>query len=73
MQTAAEHLAWAKGRALEYADQGDVPNALASINSDLRKHPDLASHSGIELGMMLAMTGHLSTPQQVREWIEGLN
>lgn len=71
--TRAEHLAWAKERALEYVDAGDVPNALASINSDMRKHPETAEHSGLELGMMLALGGHLQTPAQMREWIEGIN
>ena len=36
----AEHLQWAKDRALEYADMGDVANAMASLGSDLNKHPD---------------------------------
>ena len=33
--TRAEHLRWAKDRALEYADRGDVANAMAS--GELRK------------------------------------
>lgn len=69
----AEHLQWAKDRAMEYANQGDTTTALASLTSDLRKHPDLATHAGIELGTMLAMGGHLKTPAQMREWIEGCN
>ena len=31
MMTRAEHLQWAKDRALEYADQGDTGNAMASL------------------------------------------
>lgn len=69
----AEHVAWAKGRALEYVDQGDAANALASLTSDLRKHPETADHGALELGMMLAFSGHLQTPAQVREWIQGIN
>lgn len=72
MTTAAEHLAWAKGRALEYVDQGNVPDALASIGSDLRKHPDTADHGGLELMGMLMLSGHLQTPAEVRDFIEGL-
>jgi hypothetical protein len=71
--TRAEHLAWCKQRALEYVDQGDVNNALASMTSDLGKHEETAGHPGIELGMLLAMGGHLSTVQEMREWIEGFN
>lgn len=71
--TRDEHLAWAKQRALEYADQGDAQQAMVSIASDLNKHPETENHSGIELGMMLLMTGNLSGPQEVREFIEGFN
>lgn len=69
----AEHLAWAKERALEYADNGDAPNALGSLISDLTKHEDTAGHPGIALGGSLMMNGHLNSPQQVREFIEGFN
>jgi hypothetical protein len=71
--TRAEHLAWCKERAMQYVDAGDVTQALASLMSDLRKHPGTENHMAIELGMMLAMGGHLDTAQQMREWIEGCN
>jgi len=38
--TREEHLAWCKKRALEYLDKGDANNAVASMESDMRKHPD---------------------------------
>lgn len=66
-------MAWAKQRALEYVDAGDVPNALASLNSDLGKHPETKGHSAIELGMMLTVAGHLSSAAQMRDWIDGIN
>lgn len=31
----AEHLAWAKARALEYVARGELANAIASMASDL--------------------------------------
>lgn len=68
-----EHLAWAKERALEYVDAGDLTQAAASMNSDLSKHPDLATHPGIELGMMQLMAGLLNTPREMRDWIVGFN
>jgi hypothetical protein len=71
--TRAEHLAWAKTRALQYVDAGDTGGALDSLHSDLLKHPELEDHAGLMLGLMLAMGGHLSTPQQVREHIQGFN
>jgi hypothetical protein len=36
----ADHLAWCKERALAYLDHGDLVNALASMASDMRKHPE---------------------------------
>lgn len=69
----AEHLQWCKDRALEYADQGDVGSAMASMGSDLSKHPETAGHSGMELFGMLALGGHLRTPREIREFIEGFN
>ena len=69
----ADHLAWCKTRALEYVDAGDTQNAYASIASDLNKHPDTAGHTGVELGMMLLLSGHLSSASQMRDFINGLN
>lgn len=73
MTTRAEHLAWCKTRALQYVDAGDTTNAYASMTSDLMKHPETEGHAAIQLGMMLMMGGHLSTPQQMREYINGFN
>jgi hypothetical protein len=73
MMTRAEHLAWCKERALVYADQGDVSQAMASMGSDLNKHPETENHSGMPLMMMLAMNGHLDTPGELRKFIEGFN
>lgn len=68
-----EHLVWCKKRALEYVDHGDVKNAWASFMSDMRKHPDTASHSALELGHMLFMSGQLNSPVEMRKFIEGFN
>lgn len=70
--TRTEHVEWTKARAVEYVDAGDPAQALASLMSDLRKHPETANHSAIELGAMLMFGGHLSTLSEVREWIEGV-
>lgn len=69
--TRAEHLAWAKQRALEYLDHGDLPNAVASMTSDLGKHPDLQLSMVLNtLGLMYAVNGDAAG---VRSWIEGFN
>jgi hypothetical protein len=73
--TRDEHLKWAKDRALEYADQGDMANAIGSLRSDLGKHPGTATSVSIvdELMMPLAMAGHMSSPRELRHFIEGFN
>lgn len=71
MRTREEHLAWAKKRALEYVDAGDLANAVASMGSDLQKHPHTHGASTsvmLRLGMMYIDQGD---PQRVRAWIEG--
>lgn len=71
--TRQEHLDWAKTRALEYLDEDDLTNALASMVSDMGKHPETIDHPASTLMMGLMMTGHLDNPSQVREFIEGFN
>jgi len=71
--TRAEHLQWCKNRALEYVDIGKLSEAYASLGSDLGKHPETCGHPAIELGIMLMMSGKLSTPRQMRDFIEGCN
>lgn len=75
--TRAEHLAWCKQRALEYVDSGDLKNAMASMLSDLGKHPETTGHAGATLGVMLmGLPGHQSivrNPTEMRKWIEGFN
>lgn len=66
-----EHLDWAKKRALEYCDRGDIKNAFSSLASDLNKHPDTAEHAGLQLCMMEMMSGLITTPAQMRRHIEG--
>ena len=71
--TRSEHLAFCKERALEYVNAGDLGGALASMCSDLNKHSETENHAGIELGIMLMMSGHLSTQAEMRKFIEGFN
>ena len=58
--TRTEHLEWCKKRALEYVDAGDLSGGLASMFSDLEKHPETAGHAGIELGAMMLFGGFLA-------------
>ena len=71
MATRAEHLQWCKDRALAYADRGDMVNAVSSMCSDLRKHPETENHAGAQLLVMLAAGGLLDEPGRLRREIEG--
>jgi hypothetical protein len=72
-ETRDEHLAWCKQRALEYADRGDMANAIASMGSDLNKHPETENHAAMQLMMMMAMAGQFDRPGELRKFIEGFN
>lgn len=69
----SQHVTWVKQRAMDYANAGDVAGCLSSLQSDLRKHPDTHDHAAIELSMMLAFAGHLSTTSELVEFVEGIN
>ncbi len=69
----ADHLAWCKKRALAELAHGGPEAGFASMASDLSKHPDTEKHAGLEIGMMMLMSGHLSTHDQMKRFIEGFN
>jgi hypothetical protein len=70
--TRAEHMAWAKQRALAYLP-GDPAGALASFLSDIAKHPETNHPMSRQFTAMLMFGGHLETAEQVRKHIEGFN
>jgi hypothetical protein len=41
--------------------------------SDLGKHPDTEGHAGIQLMMMMAMSGQFDHPGELEKFIEGFN
>jgi hypothetical protein len=74
MRTREEHLTWCKQRALEYVDVGELVNAVTSMGSDLRHHPETTmpepAATLLLLGWMYAERGNAAA---VRHWIEGFN
>jgi hypothetical protein len=66
--TRDEHLAWCKKQALECVDAGDLTNAVASMGSDLKKHPDTDNPALNVIGMMYVTDGDIAA---VKRWIEG--
>jgi len=71
--TRAEHLAWCKERALEYANAGDLTSSMASMLSDLRKHTETENHPGEKLWVMMVLGGLLNTKEEVIKFINGFN
>jgi hypothetical protein len=65
----AEHLAWAKQRALEYVDAGDLTSAIASMLSDLGKHPEL--ERSVLAGFIVAST--VFDRESARRFVDGFN
>jgi hypothetical protein len=48
--TRAEHVAWAKARALEYVEAGEYDMAMASMMSNLNKHPEIDGVAALQWG-----------------------
>jgi hypothetical protein len=71
--TRAEHMVWAKARAIEYIDAGDPVQAASSLISDLVKHDETRAlgndiaRSG--KAVQLAVEGNKAA---MRDWIRRL-
>jgi fructose-1-phosphate kinase PfkB-like protein len=68
IRSRADHMAWAKARAIEYVEAGDAKNALASLLSDLSKHPDTA---GLAKFATAAGLLHVNSVPAMRSFVEG--
>jgi hypothetical protein len=73
MRTREQHLDWCKQQAHEYLDDGDIANALASMMSDLNKHPELKNHPAMYMGGMLLIGGHMWSVDEARRFIDGFH
>lgn len=74
----AEHLAWAKTRALQELDgQGTteqrIARASSSMQVDLMQHPELIDHAGLHLGALELFGGTMNTVDKTKHWIEGFH
>jgi hypothetical protein len=71
--TRAEHVAWAKQRALEYVEQGDFAQAIASIVTDYNNHEE-TSHSSALIGIIgIGEVAAGADAERMRRFIEGCN
>ena len=69
---AQEHFNWSIGRAVEYLDDGDAQGAMASLTSDLGKHPGTCRILHQDLHMLMFGEYALGGVAGVRRFIEGL-
>jgi len=67
--TREEHLKWCKERALAYLPH-DPREAITSMMSDIRKHPETNSETLMSLGIMTLMNCNAIS---AREYITGFN
>lgn len=66
--TRSEHMKWCKQRAMaEINFSGKPEHAVASMISDLGKHPETADMQTV--AMMMAMT--VKTPEEAKKFVEG--
>ncbi len=68
--TRAEHMRWAKTRALAYLPN-NPSEAVASMLSDLNKHDETVGILNGPLAMIGIMEAANGTPESVRRFIEG--
>lgn len=71
--TRSEHLQWCKNRALEYIQDGDIPQGITSMMSDMRKHSETDSKASVSLCMAMLMSGKLTTQHEAEKFINGFN
>ena len=69
MRTREEHLEWCKERARVYLNEGDLANAVASMASDMEKHPECGVNAYLDMAAMLHVTNY--DERAVRRWVEG--
>lgn len=71
-RSASEQIEFARYRALQYVERGDLRNALSSLRSDLNKHPKTSQHPAITDSVAEQIEGRLNQPLEVRRYIENL-
>jgi hypothetical protein len=69
---ALSHFNWARDRALEYVELGDGGNAMASLISDLNKHPGTAGILTPDLQYLFAGEVVIAGAAGAKQFIEGI-
>jgi hypothetical protein len=69
-ETYAEHLAWAKARALEYMDLGELEMAVSSMTNDMTKHMDSDQAVAQAMAGTRLLLAESLSEKAIRAWIE---
>jgi hypothetical protein len=72
MNARDKQLAWAKTRALEYVEMGDLITAHTALGSDLLKEETTRDHPGVTRGMQALMDGGLNDARLMRDYINDI-
>ena len=74
MRTREEHIQWSVARAIAYLDAGDLRNCLASMASDMGKHPECDDAvTWFMLGVIGTRAAGLGDAAALRRVIEGFD
>jgi hypothetical protein len=73
MTTRVEHLAVCKQRAIVRLKAGDLPGAIASMISDLKKADEPFYDAALLRALLVDALYFRNTSDQVRDWIDGFN
>ena len=72
--TRQEHLQWCKNRALKYTATGELQNAVASMGSDLKKHPETTNNADVLVSLaLMQFLNNSATKDSIEYWINGFN
>jgi hypothetical protein len=66
-----EHIEHCKKTALEVLETGSIQDAIASMGSDLSKHPETKNSAGQELCAMFILAGLINTKDEAKKFILG--
>lgn len=70
--TKDEHLTWARTRAMQYVAVGELQAAVTSFACDLAKHPQTRTNDAPLIAAELLRMGRLSTPGEMRSFLESV-
>jgi hypothetical protein len=68
-----DHVEWCKSRAREYLKEGDLTSAVASMLSDMQKHPETDTPALTAVGLVGIMEAANGNQQGVERFIDGFN